>query len=57
MGIIFNTLKYFWCGDLDSDSEDSNTDSESEKEEEINNLQFEELKQCLKYFMIYRQCH
>ena len=49
MGIIFSSLKYCCCGDLDSDSD-------SETEEEINNLQFEELKQSLKYFMIYRQC-
>ena len=49
MGIIFSSLKYCCCGDLDSDSD-------SETTEEINNLQFEELKQSLKYFMIYRQC-
>ena len=50
MGIIFSSLKYCCCGDLDSDSEDASA------QEEINNLQFEELKQSLKYFMIYRQC-
>ena len=49
MGIIFSSLKYCCCYDLDSDSD-------SESEEEINNLQFEELKQSLKYYMIYRQC-
>ena len=54
MGIIFSSLKYFCCGDIDSDSD---SDSGSESEEEINNLQFEELKQSLKYFMLYRQCH
>ena len=47
MGIIFSSLKYCCCGDLDSDSE---------TEEEINNLQSEELKQSLKYYMLYRQC-
>ena len=50
MGIIFSSLKYCCCGDLDSDSEDTSV------QEEINNLHFEGLKQSLKYFMIYRQC-
>ena len=49
MGIIFSSLKYCCCSDLDSDSD-------SETEEKINNLQFEELKQSLKYYMLYRQC-
>ena len=50
MGIIFSSLKYCCCGDLESDSEDASA------QEEINNLQFEELKQSLKYYLIYNRC-
>ena len=52
MGIIFSSLKYCCCGDLDSDSDSEDASAQ----EEINNLHFEELKQSLKNFMIYRQC-
>ena len=49
MGIIFSSLKYCCCGDLDSDSD-------SETKEEINHLQFEELEKGLRYYLIYREC-
>ena len=49
MGIIFSSLTYCCCGELDSDSDNGS-------EEEINNLQFEELQKGLRYYLVYREC-